>query len=296
MKKIITLFAFVMLYTLGVSGQAGFVINEVDYDQPSVDSAEFIELYNGSGSAINTSDYAVLLYNGSPAGLAVYDTILLPVGTLNSGSFFVICGSGGNVPNCNMVRPNVSNMIQNGSPDAIAILSIPSLTIIDALSYEGDCPAPFIEGTGLPIGLSDTVVVDSINGHYISVGRYPDGTDSNNNSADFHRMCISPGSSNLNTDVNCAQVRGIERPDNAVSIVMYPNPSHGQLNIDFGKDGVRNATISVYNILGNELYSTSAKSISSIYSLDLSDFTNGVYFIKVSSADGESMQRILLKK
>ena len=77
---------------------------------------------------------------------------------------------------------------------------------------------------------------------------------------------------------------------------MYPNPSRGQVSIDFGKDGSNNAAITVYDILGNQLRQLDAKVYNSIYHLDLSDLVNGVYFVKVNTTAGESMQRILLKK
>jgi hypothetical protein len=295
MKKIFTLLAVMLTLSFAASAQ-GLVINEVDYDQPSLDSAEFIEIYNGGSSAVDLSDYVVLLYNGSSTSLSVYDTIALPAQFLNPGDYFVICGNTGKVPNCDLALNQATNIIQNGSPDAIALYSVPSLSYEDVISYEGDCPAPYVEGTGLPLAQSDTVVVDSINGRYISVGRYPNGQDSNNNSLDFVRACITPGAANLNTEANCAQVSGISRPVQQFSLVMYPNPSRGQVSIDFGKDGSNNAAITVYDILGNQLRQLDAKVYNSIYHLDLSDLVNGVYFVKVNTTAGESMQRILLKK
>jgi hypothetical protein len=295
MKKIFTLLAVMLTMSFGAFAQ-GLVINEVDYDQPSLDSAEFIEIYNGTGSSVDLSDYVILLYNGSSTSLSVYDTIALPQQFLNSGDYFVICGNTGKVPNCDLALNQATNIIQNGSPDAIALYSTANLAYTDVFSYEGDCPAPYVEGTGLPLAQSDTVVVDSINGRYISVGRYPNGQDSNNNSLDFVRACITPGAANLNTEANCAQVSSISRPTQQFSMVMYPNPSRGQVTIDFGKDGSNNALITIYDILGNQIRQLDAKMYNSIYSLDLTDLVNGVYFVKVSTNDGESMQRILLKK
>ena len=48
------------------------VINEVDYDQASTDTAEFLELKNVSATAINLDSYAVELVNGTGGGAVVY--------------------------------------------------------------------------------------------------------------------------------------------------------------------------------------------------------------------------------
>jgi hypothetical protein len=44
------------------------VINEIDYDQPGTDAAEFIELKNVGSSAIGLSGYSVELVNGNGGG------------------------------------------------------------------------------------------------------------------------------------------------------------------------------------------------------------------------------------
>ena len=43
--------ALSLLAILPVVAQAQLVINEIDYDQPGTDGAEFIELYNAGGGA-----------------------------------------------------------------------------------------------------------------------------------------------------------------------------------------------------------------------------------------------------
>jgi predicted extracellular nuclease len=70
------------------AASTSLVINEVDYDQPSTDDAEFLELRNISGTAINLGPYAVELVNGNNGGAVVYQTIDLPDVTLagNSGA------------------------------------------------------------------------------------------------------------------------------------------------------------------------------------------------------------------
>src|SRR5215208_2396309 len=92
------------------------VINEVDYDQPSTDTAEFLELENVSAAAIELDAYAVELVNGTGGGATVYQTIDLPAVSLAAGDHYVVCANAATTANCDL--DGVSS-IQNGDPDAI---------------------------------------------------------------------------------------------------------------------------------------------------------------------------------
>ena len=72
------------------------VINEVDYDQPNVDTADFVELYNISPNRVDLTGYTLELVNGSGGGAAIYDTIDLPSVMLASGDYFVVWRQRGN--------------------------------------------------------------------------------------------------------------------------------------------------------------------------------------------------------
>jgi hypothetical protein len=52
--------------------RASLVINEIDYDQPSTDTAEFIEIKNISGSSVNLDSYHLDLVNGTAGGAAIW--------------------------------------------------------------------------------------------------------------------------------------------------------------------------------------------------------------------------------
>ena len=189
---------FVFLLTLGtvVSALAAsapqalsttVVINEVDYDQPSTDTAEFLELRNVSAAAIELDTYVVQLVNGTGGGAAVYDTIDLPAVTLAPGEPYVICANTGTVANCDLDDDTDTNFIQNGDPDAIGLRN--GSTLVDALSYEGNSGAPYTEGSGA--GLTDNPDAGT-NG----LSRCPDGTDTDVNNADFTYRPSTPGAAN----------------------------------------------------------------------------------------------------
>lgn len=298
MKRIFTLLTFLL-----VIGQANaqIVINEVDYDQPSVDSAEYIEIYNNGSSTVDLSLYQVILYNGStsPTGNVPYDTIALS-GNLSAGDFYVI---GTNlVPNVDLIVPmGASGFLQNGagagqtgSPDAIAIQQIQSATMVDVLSYEGDCPSPWVEGTGLSSADSDTLTSDSIAHRHLSIGRFPDGDDSNNNSVDFQRMCGTPGTANVSSATSCTV--GLLEAKKDITFRAWPNPTKGVINVDLTSANLKNVTVVLSDILGKELRRTELGNFSSVYQMDLSEYHYGFYFVKVISDKGEAAQRIILTK
>ena len=157
------------------------VINEVDYDQPGTDTAEFLELKNTSAVAVNLDPYVVELVNGS--GGAVYGTFDLPAVNLAGGDYYVICADATTTANCDLDVTPDSNLIQNGSPDGLRLLL--AGTTVDALSYEGDT-AGATEGSGT--GLEDLA------GDGLS--RCPDGKDTDANNVDFSLRATTPGTTN----------------------------------------------------------------------------------------------------
>jgi len=77
--------------TPGQVNDCGFrpVVNEVDYDQPGSDTAEFVEIYNRGTEAGDLSTVELVLVNGR--GGAPYGTISLPFVELAPGEHFVVC-------------------------------------------------------------------------------------------------------------------------------------------------------------------------------------------------------------
>ena len=159
------------------------VINEIDYDQiGSPDAGEFIEVLNKDNLSVDLTSYSLDLINGAD-GLS-YQTIPLS-GTVTASDYFVVCGDNTNVANCDLdITPN-TDLIQNGAPDAVALLY--GTTIIDTVSYEG-ATAGYTETASAP----DDSGVNADEG----IARNPDGVDTDDNSVDFSICPISPGTDN----------------------------------------------------------------------------------------------------
>ncbi|HUG87842.1 MAG TPA: lamin tail domain-containing protein, partial [Actinomycetota bacterium] len=163
------------------------VINEIDYDQPSTDTAEFLEIKNVSASGIDLDPYSVVLVNGAGGGAALYGTIDLPAVMLGAQDYFVVCANAATVPSCDLDVTPDTNLIQNGAPDAVAIRLGDEL--VDTVSYEGNTGAPYTEGSGT--GLEDNPALAD---HGIS--RCADGTDTDRNNEDLRFTVITPGEAN----------------------------------------------------------------------------------------------------
>jgi len=200
------------------------VINEIDYDQPGSDFAEFVEIKNVGAIGVDLNGVSVELVNGN--GGAVYKLIDLPAETLGAGEYFVICADPATTPRCNLDTSPDSNLIQNGSPDAARIMFAD--TTIDAVSYEGSVVGA-VEGSG--DGLQDSSSTD-----FVSISRFPDGTDSEQNNVDLSLRCVTPGTANSADSMDC--------PDPVPPIVIneiHADPD-GSLAGDANMDGVRNSS------------------------------------------------------
>ncbi len=218
------------------------LVNEIDYDQPGTDGAEFVEILNAGSVPVNLSDYVLTFVNGN--GGAAYASIALPDATLLTGEYFVVCGNAATTPNCDLDVSPDTNLIQNGSPDAVALLL--DGAVVDTVSYEGDTVAPFTEGAG-------TSAADSNSDPFLGLSRFPNGSDSDQNDADFSLRCITPGAENAVESSAC--------PDPLAGPPIVINEIHadpaGDLSGDANNDGTRDSSddefLEIVNISGAAL-------------------------------------------
>ncbi|MCH7814362.1 MAG: hypothetical protein IID40_10125, partial [Planctomycetes bacterium] len=122
------------------------IINELDYDNPSTDTEEFIELLGPPGMSL--SGWKIQLFNGLDG--IMYDEIDLSAETIPADRFLVI-GSA-TVANVDLVA-FTQDGIQNGSPDGVVLCN--GSTIVEAVSYEGSVAALDVCTTGVNLNLPD---------------------------------------------------------------------------------------------------------------------------------------------
>ena len=134
-------------------------ISEFHYDNTSTDTGEAIEISGPAGTSL--TGWRIVLYNG--ANGLFYDSKTL------SGTIPATCGTRGVV-----VQEYPSNGIQNGAPDAIALVDA-SGALVEFLSYEGafsalDGPASGLASINIGVSESESTAV----GH--SIQRTPTDT------------------------------------------------------------------------------------------------------------------------
>jgi vibriolysin len=180
----------------GGGGTGHLTINEVDYDNSGTDNTEFIEIYNGTGAAVDLADYSVVLVNGG--NNAVYKTFSLSsAGTLAAGEYLVIGSTSVGVP-AGAKKINFTSQtdqIQNGAPDGVALIAGGAL--IDALSYEGSITAANIPGVGVVSLVEGTAyATGDTNSGNRSLCRDVNGGDTDNAANDWDRRTRTPGAPN----------------------------------------------------------------------------------------------------
>jgi hypothetical protein len=183
---------------LKTGGAGSIVINEVDYDNPSTDTAEFIELFNPGSAPVALAGLSVVLINGA-TGVA-YNTIdLSSEGELAGGQYLVIGAPSVSVPGSakSIVFVSMSDSIQNGAPDGIALVDTVTSTLLDAVSYEGSITAATIDGFASSVSLVEGTATLAIDTGTTSLCRSPNGSDSGDAATDWIACSLpTPGSAN----------------------------------------------------------------------------------------------------
>jgi hypothetical protein len=195
---------------LAPRASSSLVINEIDYLQPGQsDPAEFVEILNIGKGPVPLGEHVLVGLNQRGGN---YRRIQLPAVPLASGEYFVVCGSSGLVPNCDMAVNFAQNIWDDSKsgipPNAVAIMRSPTGIpaediLVDSISYEGDVPGgpptggSWTEGAGVDPG--DDTRLD-----FLGLSRSPNGQDKDNNADDFSRRCITPGAANASQATGCA--------------------------------------------------------------------------------------------
>ena len=177
--------------TIDVTCPPRVLINEIDYDQPGRDGAEFVEILNFGEIPVSLTTLAVLHYDGEDDELYRITTLaeagaaLEPGQRLVAGVEAVIAV----VPDDVLTVGFANNGLENGTSDALALADIAydPPWIIDSLSYEGRVDG-YTEGAG-----NGAPTDEAFNQ---GLSRCPDGRDTDNNAGDFRLRAPTPGAVN----------------------------------------------------------------------------------------------------
>ncbi len=120
------------------------------------------------------------------------------------------------------------------------------------------------------------------------------------NEVDPYRSLLFASSDNSNADLHpelelCWNITtAIEHIESKYNIKIFPNPSNGIFNIEINENKLSEFKYEVFNVSGQVLISENSYGNKVI--IDLSDFTKGLYFIKLILGKDESViKRIMLR-
>ncbi len=188
------------------SGSAsGLVINEVDYDQPSTDTAEFVEIYNGGSADVDLANLALVLINGGNKTEYFVSgssrIALSAAGTKLAAGQYLVIGQAAvvNALPANVLKISYTGQIQNGNPDAIGILDTAQNVLLDSLSYGGAVNGVTLGGKSFDFqeGVGATTALVDSGGVVGSLARTPNGKDEDANATDFQFVTTpTPGAAN----------------------------------------------------------------------------------------------------
>ena len=92
--------------------------------------------------------------------------------------------------------------------------------------------------------------------------------------------------------MNCGLTDIEENPGSLESIEVYPNPSDGKFTFEIGRGEINK--IEIYNVLGERIYSTLLLKQQTSIEIDLSNFTKGIYFVKIYDDERFHTKKVII--
>ena len=223
MKKLVLFISFLFVVSLAF-GQ--LLINEVDSDTPSYDTAEFIELYDGGIGNQSLDGFVVVLFNGSD-DQSYLPAIDLDGYTTDANGYFVIgsTGMGTDIE----ISPGSYGWLQNGA-DAVALYNgddtdfpedtpVTTTNLIDALVYDtDDADDP---GLLVLLNASEPQINENENGNKDteSMQRSPNGSGGARNTSTYTTDIPTTGTQNPDPPTTATLTRAYAMSTTSLDIV-----------------------------------------------------------------------------
>ena len=88
----------------------------------------------------------------------------------------------------------------------------------------------------------------------------------------------------------CAIAVGIDNVNSTTSFEVYPNPAHETVNVSTTMDVQK---VEIMNYLGQVIFSQNTTNNN--FTLNVANYADGVYFIRLSGNDGIATQKLIKK-
>lgn len=88
---------------------------------------------------------------------------------------------------------------------------------------------------------------------------------------------------------------GIENFENQNDMLIYPNPTNGNVILEINFDKLENIIISLYNIIGERVYNETVNNAYGLFqkNINILGLSNGIYFIQIKVADAIMTKKII---
>ena len=116
---------------------------------------------------------------------------------------------------------------------------------------------------------------------------------------DWHAFSETPTSWGINVAL---LILPVVCPANSVNdpiqngIAIFPNPTSGQLTIHNSNTNLGTAEVKVVNVMGQTVMTQNYSDFNGTHRIDLSELSNGLYFVNINSGNSNTVHRIMLNK
>ncbi len=179
------------------------------------------------------------------------------------------------------------------SADFIQVTNAPDVVFGEVEDLCNEDWDPYELTTGTPAG-------GVYSGDFVTEGKYFHPTESGIGQFNLTYTYTDDacGAISSQQTVNVFNCVGVGEEADRIALSVFPNPSHGLVKLNIVADLFDAAELKVIDIMGKVVYEQSNISVVGSYTteIDLSGYSEGIYFITVSGNDKQVSKKILLRK
>ena len=272
-----------------ISTLDGLIISEVMDGNRSGGQPKFLEITNVSTEPIAID--GLQIWRGSNGGVPVQVVSISSANELAGGTSWVVASSSGDMQAAGFEAPDQASYGINGNGNDVYELRSTTGEYIDAFGLVGT-ELIWYENSG--------------------VERIPQvATGQANYQADqwiFTTLAVgsptngSPGTPGSHYFIPVVSVSPIAQPDSKTLIRCYPNPFNGETNISFEIATYSDVVLDIYDIKGSLVTTLLSAALNpGIHAVNWNgtgmrgdDLASGIYFVRIWTAAGSTVQRISL--
>ena len=255
-------------------------------------SNKFIEIYNGTGSSIDLSNYMIKGTNNGGDWKEARNLSL--TGSISDGDVYVIAADQADASILAVADLSLSyeSALHYNGDDAIALLKKNDsdvFEVIDIIGATGDDP-----GSGWAVaGVTNATKDHTLSRKNTISGPSSDWTSSAGTDESSSEWVVTGQDTEWTSLGSYTGKSTASLKNNAIiGFATYPNPvSDGILNISSASGSVKNLTI--FNLLGKQVLSSSFSGVNK--NIDVSSINTGMYILKVTEEGKTATKKLIIR-